>query len=418
MTMPFKSILGALHRAVFTFRYALRARCWLAADARPCPTLKKIVISGFFDEALGIGRAGRLVADGLEVGGYTVIREDLRPFDRGLITRPAAGFRDGADAPIWLIATNPPEAKIALFTHTHAAWKEMYRIGLWHWESSIAPAAWVKAADWFHEIWLSSQFSRDAVAAAMRRAGRLDQISKLRVHPLPVKLPPSKPAVIEKTRVQVLTMFDPRSDFERKNPMAVLHAWMKLFPKPSRTARLVIKSLSTAAGYPHFNALQSLSCHRDDIVLLAQTLTGAQTEALIAESDILVSLHRGEGFGLPLAEAMAAGVAVMATGWSGNLQFMTEDNAILVPYRLVKAVKQYNGPAAQWAEPDVEAAADGLKRLIEMPELRQRLTSRARKDIAMLYDNWLNPDLAGDHLLIKSVKVADHEQPASQLPAI
>lgn len=397
MAMPFKSILGAVHRAVFNFRHALRSRRWRPATERTRPALKKVVVSGFFDEALGIGRAGRLVADGLEAGGYTVIREDLRPFDRGLITRPAAGFSDGADAPIWLIATNPPEARIALFAHRYAAWKDMYRIGLWHWESSIAPADWVKAADWFHEIWLSSQFSRDAVAEAMHRAGRRDQVGKLRVHPLPVKLPPDHPAPVEKTRVQVLTMFDPRSDFERKNPMAVLQAWLKLFPEPSRTARLVVKSLSTAAGYPHFKALQSLSCHREDIVLLVQTLTGAETEALIAESDILISLHRGEGFGLPLAEAMAAGVAVVATGWSGNLQFMTENNALLVPCHLVEAVKQYNGPAAQWAEPDIDAAAEGLGRLIESPDLRRRLTAQARTDMARLYTHWLADDFSGDH---------------------
>lgn len=391
MTRPFKYLLGVLHGLIFAIRFAWRSRQWTPVTERARPVTQDVLVSGFFNETLGIGRAAQLVASGLENAGLSLSREDLRPFDQGLATRPAVSFKVGADAPIWLIAANPPEAKIALFAHNHAAWRDKYRIGLWHWESSLAPAKWIKAAHWFHEIWLSSQFTADAIAAAMHKAGCPEQVDKLRVHPLPVAVPQTLPTPPERDHVQVLAMFDPRSDFERKNPLAVVTAWLSLFPEESQTARLTVKALSGAVNHPRFVALKALTQNRADITVWAETLSMEETETLIADSDILISLHRGEGFGLPLAEAMARGISVVATGWSGNLQFMTQDNSILVPYRLVPATREYNGPQAQWADPDLCSAVDALRRLIDDAPLRARMGRRARADIAVMSADWLIP---------------------------
>jgi glycosyltransferase involved in cell wall biosynthesis len=106
---------------------------------------------------------------------------------------------------------------------------------------------------------------------------------------------------------------------------------------------------------------------------------------LIDSADVLLSLHRAEGFGIPLAEAMLRGKPVVATGWSGNLEFMSEDSACLLPARLVPMADEeanaYQGLAGLWAEPDIAAAAAWLRRLRD-PVLRQRIGHAARSHAA------------------------------------
>lgn len=387
MASSFTFFVAACHRLVFGLRFRVRSRAWPDAVPGPRPN-GRILISGYFNEALGIGVAGRLVADKLQSAGHSVVREDLRPSERGLLTRPAHPLPPGLEAPVWLIAANPPEARIALFSRDVAAWRNTYRIGLWHWESSLAPADWADTARWFHEIWVSSDFTAEAIAAAMRRAGRPADTVKLRVRPLPVAVPDTLPARPAGGKVRVLMLFDPRSDFERKNPMAVVEAWRTAFPEPANSAELVVKSLAGAERYPAFRDLLKRVEGRPDIHIRAETLSPVETTALIAGSDIVVSLHRGEGFGLTLAEAMAHGVTAVATAWSGNLQFMTPDNSILVPCTLVAAAPGYNGPAAQWADPDVSAAAKALKAAIGDRPLREGLGLRAHSDVAALDAAW------------------------------
>jgi glycosyltransferase involved in cell wall biosynthesis len=287
---------------------------------------------------------------------------------------------------VWLIHANPPEARIALFQHAYESWRNTYRIGYWVWESSVAPSHWIRPARWFHEIWTPSQSARDAFARAFEAAGQGAQAAKLRIVPHPVAV--SAPATHETAKdIRALVVFDPRSDFDRKNPFGAVEAWLQAFPTPG-APRLIVKSLAEAEGHPRLDTLRRMTEGRDDIDIRAETLAPAQIGALIAGSDILISLHRAEGFGLPLAEAMANGVTVVATGWSGNMQFMTPDNAIPVPFRLVAANRQYNGPAAQWAEPDIAAAASALRRAATDADLRNRLGQQARADIGRLNAVW------------------------------
>lgn len=382
-----KVLLDLCHQAIFKARYAFRFRSWPIAHAKALPEQRRIVVSGYLNDALGIGRAGRLVVDRLSELGEEVTREDLRPFDRGLATRGIYAFPEGRDANIWLLAVNPPEAKLALYTHDPNMWGQLYRIGLWHWESSIAPVDWAPLAAYFHEIWASSHFTAEALKAAMRQCGCPYLIERIRVLPLPVKIRPEVAHPLH-DRVHVLTLFDPRSHFERKNPMGVIEVWKDLFPEPALTAHLIVKTLAQAVDHPHFKVLTQSIEGRPDISIHAETLDDVQTENLIDASDIIISLHRAEGFGLPLAEAMAAGKAVIATGWSGNMQFMTTDNSWPVGYRLIPATPRYNGPLAQWVEPDLSSACEGLERLIESADLRHKLGARARKDMIAMRESW------------------------------
>lgn len=375
-----KSLLAAVHKRLFRLKFALRGRRWAAAEGSR-PAGKRVIVSGFFNEALGIGRAGALTLHALKEAGYEVASEDLRPFDRGLLTSAPASFSMAKGADIWLIHANAPEAEIALFSHDYDAWKHLYRIGYWAWESDLAPVSWISVARWFHEIWVPSRF----VADALIRAGL--PAAKLRVVPHAVPVPPQVETRFERGCVRVLTLFDPRSGFDRKNPQGAIDTWLEAFFEPGDGAELIVKSLAGAENYPLFKALQDRAVGRSDIIFLAETLDDDAQARLLNSCDILLSLHRGEGYGLPLAEAMARGLPVIATGWSGNLDFMTDNNSILIPSHRVPASIMYNGPDAQWAEPDVKAAAKVLAGLIHDAARRHALGDQARADMRKAYDN-------------------------------
>ncbi len=386
MTGPGAAILGRVHKQLFALRLAMRSRAWPVAAQRTVPVATSVRLSGFFSEALGIGSAADMTAAALAAAGHTVVRDDLRPLHRRLLSRRPELFSDDGDSKIWLIHANPPEAMIALFARDADAWRDLYRIGYWTWESSLAPADWLDAARWFHEIWVPAPSVRDAFADAFAKSPWPEAAKKLRVMPHPV---PTLPLHARRTNAfTAVTLFDPRSDVDRKNPTGAIAAWTAAFPAPG-DARLIVKSLPQSGG--GLSALQSLAVGRPDIAFRCEALSRADTEALIAESDVVISLHRGEGFGLTLAEAMTAGVCVVATGWSGNMAFMTPDNSMPVPYRLVPANPRHNGPQAQWADPDVEAAAHALRRLRDDPDLRMRLAEKARSDIAALHSAWQTP---------------------------
>jgi len=110
-----------------------------------------------------------------------------------------------------------------------------------------------------------------------------------------------------------------------------------------------------------------------------RTLPPGDCHALTACADIVLSLHRGEGFGLVMAEAMLLGKPVIATGWSGNTDFMDTTNAALVPYRLAPARDDRSVYRGLWAEPDVAEAASLLQTLADDPTARGALGKRARE---------------------------------------
>ncbi len=168
----------------------------------------------------------------------------------------------------------------------------------------------------------------------------------------------------------VLTAFHMGSAFTRKNPLAAIAAFRRAFgDAPDRL--LVIKLIDHGASPIARAALERAIAGASNIRLVNLMLPPADMSGLMAAVDIVLSLHRSEGFGLVPAEAMQLGKPVVATGWSGNMDFMNARNSAPVSYRLVPVQDPYDGAfiadGQLWADADVDDAADWLRRLAAEP---------------------------------------------------
>ncbi|MGH3133704.1 MAG: glycosyltransferase, partial [Gaiellaceae bacterium] len=170
---------------------------------------------------------------------------------------------------------------------------------------------------------------------------------------------------------------------ERKNPAAVVEAFKQAFT-PGEGPVLVMKSINGRERKPELLAmLRAAAGDRPDIHVRDGYVSADEKEAIMAACDCFVSLHRSEGFGLTLAEAMSYGKPVVATGYSGNLDYMDEENSYLVPHRLVPIPSDWwaFSPGAEWADPDVGAAAVLMRHVYEDQAEARARGARAREEI-------------------------------------
>ena len=266
--------------------------------------------------------------------------------------------------------------------------KAPLRIGYWAWELEQFPTGWERFFQGYHEIWCPSSFTAQALA----------QRSPIPVIALPhlpdwthLKARATARQEARTTRREAqrqrpftfLTLFDFWSTPERKNPEAVLRAFQQAFPRQDRSGpavQLLVKASSAEQFPEQAAALKRLSQGDPRIRWIEALLPQAELDALYAQADALVSLHRAEGFGLTLAEAMAMGIPVIATGYSGNLDFMPPGSAELIPWtpcRIQRTSGDYRAGAV-WADPDLEAAAAAMRRLATDPVAAAQLGLRGQ----------------------------------------
>ncbi|MFK7926638.1 MAG: glycosyltransferase, partial [Myxococcota bacterium] len=262
-------------------------------------------------------------------------------------------------------------------------------VALVFWELPTLPTQWLPILESMDLIVAPSEFVKHAVMAdvagpALRDLG----------HPLDV---PER-VVGDRARwgipedvVAFVSSFEMASDINRKNPFAAIEAFEQALGG-HQNARLIIKvnnSRAEARFAHHVDRLRSFTERNPNISLIEDVLSYPELLGLFASCDALVSLHRAEGLGLCPMEAMTLGKPVIATGWSGNLAFMTERNSCLVGHDLVSVhnatqetySRDVVGEAARWAEPRVADAAHWMRRLVAEPELRQRIGERAAADM-------------------------------------
>ena len=256
-----------------------------------------------------------------------------------------------------------------------------YRVGYWAWEVDEFPACDAAAADLVDEVWTLSEHSARAIARAVD--------APIFVVPPPIR-PDAFPFEVSGDSsshpFRVLVSFDALSIPGRKNPIGAIAAYQQAF-SPDDGAELIIKLVNAKHADVLAGDLEAAIADRPDISVHDGYLDRLEYAALVASSDVFLSLHRAEGFGFTMAEAMAAGKPVVATGYSGNLEFMTRENSILIDYELVPVGPGHDPypPTARWANPDLASAAQALRRLKNDPSLARGLGERAKADIASLH---------------------------------
>jgi glycosyltransferase involved in cell wall biosynthesis len=202
-----------------------------------------------------------------------------------------------------------------------------------------------------------------------------------------------------------LCMADGLSFLERKNPLGAIRAYRRAFPQPGNRAGLVVKLINSRYDAGLRNAIYAAAREDPSIHLIDRYLSLPELHSLFASIDAFVSLHRAEGFGLPIAEAMAFGKPALATAWSGNLDFMTPWNSALIDYREVEIAEDI-GPYARgqrWADPDLDHAAAMMARMVHEPAWAQTLGARAREDVRRRYA----PAAAGRLLQDRLARILD-----------
>ena len=255
----------------------------------------------------------------------------------------------------------------------------VYRIAYWAWELDTIPEEWVKLAEAVDEIWAPTQFVVDAMRTRMTRP----------VHEmLPGVLMGEAEEVpragfgIAPDRYVFLFMFDMLSEFERKNPLAVVQAFRAAFTR-DEAATLIVKVSRGSADAAAMERLHA-AAHDHNVIIIDESVSRAAAFGYLQMCDCFVSLHRSEGFGLGMAEAMLLGKPVIATGYSGNLAFMHAGNSLLVDHTMTEIGT--DGPiykkGNRWAEPSVEHAAALMRQVFEHRDEAAQLGSIARAELS------------------------------------
>ena len=269
--------------------------------------------------------------------------------------------------------------------------KGKYNIGFWVWELSEFPRDWWPHFRLYHEIWTPSSFCVDALSI---------------VSPIPViKIPHS--VVINQIKdvnrsyfklpedhFIFLFIFDMLSYFERKNPLALIEAFKKAF-KPEDDVMLVLKLSNSERNISARDRITEATKGLR-VKMIDQYLYKDELHALMRLSDCYVSLHRSEGFGLPLAEAMYLQKPVIATAYSGNVDFMNVNNSFLVKYKMIE-IEDDAGPYKKgniWADPDPLHASELMRYVYENREIAQKIGEKGSEDIK----SQLSPEQVGKRI--------------------
>ncbi|UCF38901.1 MAG: glycosyltransferase family 4 protein [Acidobacteriota bacterium] len=262
-----------------------------------------------------------------------------------------------------------------------------YNIGYGYWELSEYPDEWLYAMNLLDEIWAPSRFVQEVIS----RKSSLPVVHM----PIPVQFRPSRTFRREdfglpERKLIFLSVFD-LTAFHRKNPGAAINSFRKAFPLGSEPVELVLKTKSneSEADKRNLQELEEMIASDPRIRLINAYFTKDEVLGLISVSDCLLSLHRSEGFGLPIAEAMGMGKTVIATAYSGNMDFMNRQNSFPIQYELVdvKPGQYFNLEGTSvWAEPDGEEAAACMGEILRDPESFRRAASLAAEEIQMYYN--------------------------------
>jgi glycosyltransferase involved in cell wall biosynthesis len=259
-----------------------------------------------------------------------------------------------------------------------------YHIGNWFWEFREVPAEWAEHAEHYDEAWAATRFIESIMNDAL---------------PIPVTYMPAGHLAepppdltrdhfgLPEDRYLFLFVFDMGSCTERKNPHALIEAFQRAV-HPDDKATLVLKFAQGDRFCDTSAALRRSAAEAGNVHVIDATFSREDTLGLINCCDCYVSLHRSEGLGLTIAEAMMMGKVAIATGYSGNLEFMTPQNSLLVDYEMIEIEQDWPPyrKGWKWADPSVAHAAEQMRFVLDHPEETAAIAARGCADARKRFD--------------------------------
>ncbi len=340
------------------------------------------VVGRLRDES-GVGEAARAVVAALDAAGIPVLPAEPPDTSPSRQDVPFATV-DLAQAvfPVTVLCVTALETPGFAGAVGPGFFRGRHTIGLWWWEVETFPEVMHGGFDWVDEVWAGS----DHIASAIGPPADTRGVPVTRV-----RIPVRRAAPATRTRAELglpegfvfLSVFGYYSSVARKNPLGAIEAFTRAFA-PGEGPSLVVKCIDHEAHPEEHAALVAAAAEHPDVHIHAGYADRDEMDALVQRSDAVVSLHRAEGFGFTPAEAMAQGKPVIATRYSGNLDYMTHANSLLIDGPLVP-IGPGGGPypaEARWADPDLDVAVSAMRQLVSDPAVARRLGAQARDDLA------------------------------------
>ena len=350
-------------------------------------------LTGHITGDFGLAEAARGTLRAMQAAGIPFKIMDLKVGGQPNSDTSYTNFSEDNPYPINIVQTNPNWVEQILAGYFPGIgsgyFQGKYNIGVWLWELPAFPAQWQWAFDLFDEIWTPSNFCAEAFAA----------VSKVPVLKIPVSLVFPQPSLtradlqLPADKFIFLFIFDFGSSFERKNPFATIEAFKQAFGQANQDVLLVLKFANSHYFPERREQLKELTEDWPSIQFIDGHLKKEEIHGLVNSCDCYVSLHRAEGFGLTMSEAMYYGKPVIATAYSSNMEFMNVGNSFPVKYELLTTTEDYGAypKGSVWAEPDVDHAAALMQYVFNNYQAAQTVGDRAAKEISSL----LSPPTVG-----------------------
>lgn len=344
--------------------------------------MRGVNVVGYHHVDSGLGEVARSISQSLRDAGVDVVDVEVDATESPARSEASPSPERYHDVTI-AVVTAPQLPEVAAL-HPEPFDPARFRIGYWFWELAVVPADQAPAFGFVDRVWAPSVF----VADAYRSSG--DTPVELQ----PIHIPAPTPSRASRSELGIpdcftfLTTFDHLSVVERKNPTTVIAAFREAFPGRDDVA-LIVKSINGHLKPASARQIDDAVAGDDRIIVRDEHLTAGDHAALVAHADCLVSLHRSEGLGLHLAEAMWLGTPVVATRYSGNVDLMDDESAALVEASLTPVL---NGEGAypegeMWGQPNILEATDLLRRIETDAVWRAQLETAARDRMAAQDDS-------------------------------
>ena len=346
-----------------------------------------ILLVGHASKGSGLGRNFAMLSNALTMESVRLTGFDSDWTAAMVHDELGRWFKSCRSRPIVVFAVNAQDVPDLFIKDRSGILFDCYMAGFFLWEVSRPAEVQKLGAALVDEIWAPTRYVADVYAPLNRTYVVGKGLFRGDEAFLSHKNAPGTNAVF-----RFVTVFDFDSSIERKNPLAVVMAFLKAFPA-GENVELIVKTSNVNPRHwsnseRHWERLMQAASGDPRIKIVTARLSDAEMTALVRDADCVVSLHRSEGFGYLMSDAMAYGTPVIATGYSGNADFCDAENSWPVPYRLVSADKiatRWHCDGAEWADADVEVAASQMRRVFENYGDATKKAERARANIVEKY---------------------------------